>query len=330
MNPRRFNALLLARRPYQIEFYTVRVTRIVTAACRTSLTRAVCSIGNHSTTAAPRSSQPCRITSTDSPTTRLLHKRAEHSTVAACTTRPYALPVRFGIYMPAFNAAHTLPGVIARIPAPAWDLCDDFVVVDGGSTDATAAVIDELADRHAAIRRISLATNQGYGAAVRTGLTALADSPADYFACLHADGQYPPEMLETLVHHAHTEGFDILQGSRHLDGTARAGGMPIYKLLAGRALCAIENAAFGLKLTDYHSGYLVLSRRVVECIDIDRLSGYFDFDLELIAAARQRGLNIGELGIPTHYGSEVSYLNPAIYGVRVLVVVAKYLCGAYR
>lgn len=240
------------------------------------------------------------------------------------------MPVKFGIYMPAFNAAHTLPDVVARIPAPVWEICNDLVIVDDGSTDATAAVIDELAGRHPAIRRISFAHNQGYGAAVHAGLAALTDSPADYFACLHVDGQYPPETLETFVHHAHVEGLDILQGSRHLDGTAREGGMPLYKLLAGRALCAIENAAFGLKLTDYHSGYLVLSRRVIERVDIDKLSGYFDFDLELIAAACQRELDIGELGIPTHYGSEVSYLNPAIYGVRVLVVVSKYLLGAYR
>ena len=240
------------------------------------------------------------------------------------------MPVRFGIYIPAFNAAHTLPGVIERIPASAWALCDDVVIVDDGSADRTAAVIDELASCHPAIRRISLSHNQGYGAAVRTGLTALTDSPADYFACLHADGQYPPEMLETFVRHAAREQLDILQGSRHLDGTAREGGMPLYKLLAGRALCAIENAAFGLTLTDYHSGYLVLSRRVIERVDIDQLSGYFDFELELIAAASQRGLRIGELGIPTHYGSEVSYLNPAIYGARVLVIVGKYLLGAYR
>ncbi len=101
------------------------------------------------------------------------------------------MPVRLGIYIPAFNAAHTLPGVIERLPASAWALCDDVVIVDDGSADRTAAVIDELASCHPAIRRISLSHNQGYGAAVRTGLTALTDSPADYFACLHADGQYP-------------------------------------------------------------------------------------------------------------------------------------------
>ena len=85
-----------------------------------------------------------------------------------------------------------------------------------------------------------------------------------------------------------------------------------------------------MTLTDYHSGYLVVSRRVLEAVDLDGLSGYFDFDLELIAAARQRGLRIGELPIPTHYGSEVSHLNPILYGFRSLFVVAKYLLGTYR
>jgi glycosyltransferase involved in cell wall biosynthesis len=240
------------------------------------------------------------------------------------------LSARFGIYMPAYNAAQTLPGVIERIPPAAWSLCDDVVIVDDGSTDDTAAIIDALAVRHAAIRRISFSRNQGYGAAVRAGLTALAETPVDYYACLHADGQYPPEMLEPFVRHATAARLDVLQGSRHLHGTARRGGMPFYKLLAGHALCAMENAVFGLQLTDYHSGYLVVSRRVIERIDIEKLSGYFDFDLEMIAAARQRGLTIGELGIPTHYGNEVSYLNPAVYGVRVLVVLGKYLLGVYR
>lgn len=237
---------------------------------------------------------------------------------------------RFGIYMPAYNAGKTLRGVVGRIPESAWSGCERLVIVDDGSTDDTAAVIDELAATHPAIRRVSLARNQGYGAAVRAGIGALAGLPIEYLVCLHADGQYPPEFMVDFVRHAHTQGLDILQGSRHLEGTAREGGMPVYKVVAGHALCWIENRAFGMNLTDYHSGYLVIARRVLETIDLARLSGYFDFDLELIAAARQRGLSIGELPIPTHYGSEVSHLNPVLYGFRSLFVVAKYLSGAYR
>lgn len=236
----------------------------------------------------------------------------------------------FGIYVPAYNAAATLPAVIARVPASAWDRCVACVIVDDGSVDGTREAIDALTAAHPAIRRVSFGGNRGYGAAVRAGLGALADTPAAYFVCLHADGQYPPETIEAFVDHAAAAGLDILQGSRHRDGTARAGGMPLYKRLAGRALCALENAAFGLALTDYHSGYLVVSRRTLEQVDLARLSGYFDFDLELIAAARARGLAIDELGIPTRYGDEVSYLNPFVYGVRVLAVVGRYLLGRYR
>ena len=236
----------------------------------------------------------------------------------------------FSIYMPAYNAALTLPGVIERISASTWELIDRFVIVDDGSLDSTAEVIDSLAVRHPVIERISLKVNSGYGDAVRTGIRALIDSPSDYLVCLHSDGQYPPELMEEFVAHAHNEGLDILQGSRHLEDTAREGGMPLYKVVAGKALCAIENAAFRMKMTDYHSGYLVLSRRLVEQIDLDKLSGYFDFDLELIAAARQRDMKINELPIPTHYGSEVSHLNPIWYGIRSLTVVGKYLAGRYR
>lgn len=237
---------------------------------------------------------------------------------------------RFGIYMPAYNAGRTLPGVIARIPDSVWERCDRLVIVDDGSSDDTAAVIDDLASRQPAIQRISLARNQGYGGAVRAGIGALVETACDHLVCLHADGQYPPELMESFVDHAQAHELDILQGSRHQEGTARQGGMPVYKVIAGHALCWVENRAFGMNLTDYHSGYLVISRRVLDTIDLDRLSGYFDFDLELIAAARQRGLRIGELPIPTHYGDEVSHLNPIVYGFRSLFVVAKYLAGTYR
>ena len=71
------------------------------------------------------------------------------------------------------------------------------------------------------------------------------------------------------------------------------------------------------------------SRKALTTVPINHLSAYFDFDLEFIASARWRGLKIDELGIPTHYGEEKSYLNPILYGLRVLGILGKYVTRRY-
>ena len=107
-------------------------------------------------------------------------------------------------------------------------------------------------------------------------------------------------------------------------------GMPLYKFVAGKLLVWLENKAFGLEMTDYHSGFLLYSRRAIETIPFERLSSYFDFDLEVIACAQARGLKVAELGILTRYADELSHLNPIWCGVRCLLVLLRYRLGRYR
>ena len=86
----------------------------------------------------------------------------------------------------------------------------------------------------------------------------------------------------------------------------------------------------GMDLTDYHSGFLVYGRRALHNIPFERLSGYFDFDLEVIATARALGLKIDEVAIPTRYADEKSHLHPIRYGLRTLRVMAKFRLGHYH
>jgi hypothetical protein len=74
---------------------------------------------------------------------------------------------------------------------------------------------------------------------------------------------------------------------------------------------------------------LIYGRRALDKIPFAQLSDSFDFDLEVIAAAQARGLAVGEAPIPTHYGGEISYLNPLTYGLRVLRVLWRFKRGAY-
>ena len=115
-----------------------------------------------------------------------------------------------------------------------------------------------------------------------------------------------------------------------LGGRALKGGMPLYKFVANKFLTAIENWVFGMKLAEYHSGYMLYSRKAISEIPFDKLSAFFDFDLEMIVMARVMGLRIVELPIPTIYAGEVSHLRPIKYGLQVLAVVRRYRQGEYQ
>jgi glycosyltransferase involved in cell wall biosynthesis len=235
------------------------------------------------------------------------------------------------IFIPSYNAAKTLPDVVERIPDSLWADIEAVFVINDGSADDTDDVVRGLAERWPKLRLVSRQPNRGYGAAVREGLRCCADeTQADYVACLHADGQYPPEQIRTFMEFMESKGVDVCQGSRHKAGTALEGGMPKYKWLAGVILTWLENKTFGLEMTDYHSGFLLYSRKAAISIPFEELSHYFDFDLEVIAAARARGLAVDELGIPTRYADEESHLNPIWYGLRCLRVMLRYRLGRYR
>ncbi len=228
--------------------------------------------------------------------------------------------------MPAYDAERQLEATVDRVPPAVWARVRVFWIVNDGSSDGTGAAAARAAARRPAIRVHSFPANRGYGAAVLEGLQRVAAEPIRYALCLHADGQYAPESIPDLLAAAEG-GLDLVQGSRHASGAARAGGMPLYKVLAGHGLVALENLVFGLRMTDYHSGMILYGRRALDTVPFARLSGSFDFDLEAIACARAAGLRIGEVAIPTRYADEVSHLNPVGYGLRCLRVLARYSTG---
>ncbi len=235
-----------------------------------------------------------------------------------------------GIFIPAYNAESTLPAVLARIPVDLWPRLKVVAVIDDGSADQTAERAQALAAAMPKIQVHTSARNQGYGLAVRRGLGVCREAGCEIAVCLHADGQYPPERIGGFADHMLQNRLDLLQGSRHLAGHPRAGGMPRYKVVAGKALTWVENRCLGHRLTDPHSGFLLYGRRALRNIPFEKLSGYFDFDLEVIACAAALGLRIDELPIPARYAGERSYLNPLRYGFCAVRMAARYRLGYYH
>jgi glycosyltransferase involved in cell wall biosynthesis len=236
--------------------------------------------------------------------------------------------MRLTVVIPAYNAGLHIRGVLERLATFPGPELSRVIVVDDGSTDDTASQVRAARFERAPLSLLQRPRNGGYGAAMKDGLDAARAEAPDVVACVHADGQYSPEELPALCRALVQRRLDVLQGSRIASGTALSGGMPLYKYVAGALLNRIENHTLKLAMTDYHSGYLIYGPSALG-LPYRRLSDSFDFDLEVIASARARGLSVGEEPVATHYGDEVSHLNPLTYGLRVLRVMWNYRRGRY-
>ncbi len=235
------------------------------------------------------------------------------------------------IVMPAYNAGKTIERVFKRIPPEVQSQVLHYVVVNDGSTDDTVEVLARLQQSDPKMVVLDHGVNKGYGAAEKTLLHYAVETEADVVALLHADGQYAPEELPQLVEPFTTEAAAIVQGSRMMQGRAALqGGMPRYKYVSNRCLTAIENVAFGLKMAEYHSGYMLYSQHALKTIPFEKLSDTFCFDQEMLIMAKVKGLKIVQRPIPTHYGDEISHLKPIRYGLHVLSLVWAYQRGYYH
>ncbi len=236
---------------------------------------------------------------------------------------------RIVVVMPARNAARTLERTVAAIPR-AW--VDEIVLVDDWSTDETVSLARRLP-----LHLIWHPHNVGYGGNQKTCYLEALQRDADIVVMLHPDGQYEPTLIPRMVEPILTGRADLVLGSRLTDmRAARAGGMPLYKLVANRALTAIENRFLGTDLSELHTGYRAYSRDVLLGIPFLRNSLDFVFDSEVLMQAVHRGFRITEVPARTIYMSEASSIGlgaSIVYGVKTLGVLARLVAqrnGVWR
>lgn len=234
------------------------------------------------------------------------------------------------IAIPAYQAEKTIESVFDRLPRELDDKNVRIVVVNDGSKDDTGNVVRRIAQRRNDTEVIEHPRNRGYAQAQKTAFTHALQKGADIVALLHADGQYAPELLPQLLSPLENDQADVVQGSRMLNGGALRGGMPMYKFIANKALTGLENLAYGLSMSEYHSGYMLYSRRCLEAFPFTRLSDTFHFDGEMILMAAKHKLRIKEVAIPTRYADEESHLKPVQYGFDVLKVIWRNYRGEYN
>lgn len=223
------------------------------------------------------------------------------------------------VVMPAYNAAKTLRMTYADLPR---DMVDLVILVDDGSKDDTVRIAKELGLELFVHNR-----NYGYGANQKTCYREALRAKADIVVMVHPDYQYDPTLLPQMVAPLRRGEADIVFGSRLLGADPMKQGMPWWKYISNRFLTWVENRAFGLNLSEFHTGYRAYTDDALQAMNLATNSDKFIFDQEVVAQAVALHLRITEIAVPTRYfpqASSASFLASSRYGLSILYLVCKF------
>jgi glycosyltransferase involved in cell wall biosynthesis len=222
--------------------------------------------------------------------------------------------------LPAYNAERTLAATLADVPVGS---IDEVLLVDDGSTDRTVQVAREMG-----LTVIEHPENRGYGGNQKTCYRYALEHGADVVVMIHPDYQYDSRVIPHAVSFIELGICDIMLGSRiRSREEALRGGMPVYKYIANRFLTATENFLLGQNLGDFHSGFRVYRREVLEKVPFDKNSDDFVFDTQFLVQAIRLGFRLGDIPVPVRYFDEASSINfkrSVKYGFGTLGAVGQY------
>jgi len=232
-----------------------------------------------------------------------------------------APPAKVVVVMPAYNAGRTLRMTYEELPKDTVNL---VILVDDGSTDATLEIARELG-----LEIFVHDKNYGYGANQKTCYTEALRAGCDVVVMVHPDYQYDPTLVPKIIEPILHADADLVLGSRLKGGgSVIQKGMPWWKYIANRFLTGVENLAFGLKLSEFHTGYRAFHREVLETVNFRMNSDGFVFDQEIIAQAVAARFRIAEIAVPVRYfpeASSASFSASCVYGMKILWVVTRFL-----
>jgi glycosyltransferase involved in cell wall biosynthesis len=222
--------------------------------------------------------------------------------------------------MPAYNAERTLAATLADMPP---GCVDEIILVDDGSKDRTVEVARDMG-----LTVLVHEQNRGYGGNQKTCYREALSRGADVVVMIHPDYQYDSRVIPHAVAFIELGICDVVLGSRiRSRAEALEGGMPKYKYLSNRVLTAVENLALGQNLGDFHSGFRVYRREVLETIPFEGNSDDFVFDTQFLVQAVRFGFRLGDVPVPVRYFDEASSINfgrSVRYGLSTLGTVATF------
>ena len=186
-------------------------------------------------------------------------------------------------------------GNIARIETELFPVLEgieefELIAVDDGSTDATAGALAELAQRRQELRLFKHGSNNGLGAALKTGLAA---SKGDWIVFLDADLTFHPSYIPKLLEEQKKTDADCVSGSPFKGGMM---GVPLTRQFPSRMLNAFYRGLFNWRLTSYTPMFRLYRRSDLATMNIK--SDGFEISVEILVHLLRRRRKVVEVPVP--------------------------------
>lgn len=198
---------------------------------------------------------------------------------------------KIAIVIPAYNEEAAIGFVIDSLPSNIDGNEIIKIIVNDGSTDATAKIVQGYKD----VKLINHFLNSGPGAATRTGMSYALGKGATMVVTMDADGQHHSKDVEKIALHALGSKCDLTIGSRLIS----AKGMPWYKIVGNKGLSFLTFVIYGVFVTDSQSGLKVLNKKALDTIKFH--SNTYSFCSEILWQAHKNNLSIEEVPIKAIY-----------------------------
>jgi glycosyltransferase involved in cell wall biosynthesis len=227
------------------------------------------------------------------------------------------MTLRLVAVVPAFDEEGAIGAVVAELAA--FDRALDVVVVDDGSSDATAA-----AAARAGATVVSLPFNLGIGAAVQTGFRWALEQDYDIAVRLDGDGQHDPSELPKLLAPLERGEADVVTGSRF---RGEEGG-DAYRPPLGRRLgitwfARLVSLLSGQRVTDTTSGFQALNREGIALFARDYPSDYPEVEATVLVLKHR--LRLVEVPVRMrereHGSSSITFLRSVYYAIKVTLAL---------
>ena len=191
--------------------------------------------------------------------------------------------------IPVYNEAKHVREVLAEVRR----YCPEILVVNDGSTDGTA----ELLDREPGLFRIDHRANGGYGAALISAFAFAREGDFDVLVTMDCDGQHQPERIPVLLEAIHD--CDIVSGSRYLRDFRQDTPAPTDRRFINATVTREINQRYGLNLTDAFCGFKAYRREALGKLHITERG--WGMPLQLWVQSARQELCVKEIGVPRLY-----------------------------